>query len=169
MVASGPGRLMGFGTFDPAIGISSFFISPPREGTTSTMKRHLATAKAALAVILTFAAGSRLQAADIYVLTGGGTGTVNTTTGFGRINTSTGACTQISADVSAGNFVGNLAWNPAISAFFCHGKRQFRHKASHIDDIGRSFRAGWLGYRTIYLRNGVSPCRSDTLRLRFRE
>jgi len=92
--------------------------SPRRLAPAALAASLLANLTAALAVLLPFAAGSRLQAAEIYVLTGNQSGSGNQAVGFGKIDSTTGNYTEIIANVGSGNQVSNLAWNVAASNFF---------------------------------------------------
>jgi hypothetical protein len=61
----------------------------------------------------------------VFVLSGSGIGVSQTQTAFGYIDSDTGVYTEITNRVDqtpANTYVGNLAWNPAISAFYVqHG------------------------------------------------
>ena len=92
--------------------------SPRRLATAALAALLLANLTAALAVLLPFGAGSRLQAAEIYVLTGNQSGGGNQAVGFGKIDSTTGSFTEINPNVGSGNQVSNLAWNVAASNFF---------------------------------------------------
>jgi len=78
------------------------------------MRLQLRSLVAAVAVI--FASCFQLQAIDIYVLSGASPG--YTQGNFGKIDSSTGAYTNITTSFSSSSVVANLAWNSAISAFY---------------------------------------------------
>lgn len=71
-----------------------------------------------LCLMLALAQSHGSNAADIYLLADVTPQKAVFKTQFGKIDSTTGVFTQISADVSSGNFIGNLAWSPAANAFY---------------------------------------------------
>ena len=71
-----------------------------------------------LCLTLSLAQSHGSNAADIYVLADVTPLKAAFKTQFGKIDSTTGVFTQIAADVSSGNYVGNLAWSSAANAFF---------------------------------------------------
>jgi hypothetical protein len=135
--------------------------SPRRLATAALAALLLANLTAALAGLLPFGAGSRLQAAEIYVLTGNQSGSGNQAVGFGKIDSTTGNYTEIIANVGSGNQVSNLAWNVAASNFFVteniHTDQNLRTLdtfgvlSASIGTIGRSlYGMAYNGTNTLY-------------------
>ncbi|MBI1325199.1 PEP-CTERM sorting domain-containing protein [bacterium] len=80
------------------------------------MRLQLRSLTAALAVLFSLAAGSRLQAADIYVITNNSFGTGGGLTNFGKIDSSTGAYTNISGYSNSDLY--GLAWHDVNQLFY---------------------------------------------------
>jgi hypothetical protein len=71
-----------------------------------------------LCMMMALAQSHGANAVDIYLLADVTPMKSAFKTQFGKIDSTTGVFTQISADVSSGNFIGNLAWSPVANAFY---------------------------------------------------
>jgi len=103
------------------------------------------------AVSLIFANCFQLQAIDIYVLSGASIGNAANPINFGKIDSTTGAYTNIKSGVSGSNVVANLAWNSAISAFYVTENTSISTNLRTLDTLGTlSSQIGTTIGKTIY-------------------